>query len=125
MSPSTVLLFSYGTLQHKSVQIANFGRELNGRKDSLPGYTRGRVPITDPDVVASSGESHYANAVPSSNPEDAVSGTVFEITEQDLAAADRYEEPAGYRRVSVTLGSGDRAWVYLCPIDGSSLAIDE
>lgn len=37
---TTVLLFSYGTLQHKDVQIATFGRELTGRKDSLLGYTR-------------------------------------------------------------------------------------
>src|SRR4051794_15559782 len=91
MSTSTrpELLFSYGTLQYKKVQIANFGRELTGREDALPGYTRGRVPISEPEVVASSGESYYANAVPSSNPEDAVSGTVFEVTEEDLAAADR------------------------------------
>ena len=116
----TVLLFSYGTLQHRNVQIANFGRELRGRADALPGYTRGRGSIADPDAVASSGESFYANAVPSSNREDAVSGTVFEVTEQDLAAADRYEEPAGYRRVSVTLASGDRAWVYVFPSDAGS-----
>ena len=123
MSTSTgpaILLFSYGTLQYKNVQIANFGRELTGRKDALPGYTRGRVPITDPEVVASSGETYYANAVPSPNPEDAVSGTVFEITGQDLAAADKYEEPAAYRRVSVTLMSGDRAWVYICAPDDRS-----
>src|SRR5260370_39762586 len=60
-----------------------------------------------------SGESHYANAEPSSNPEDAVAGTVFEITEQELAAADKYEEDAQYRRILVTLRSGDQAWVYL------------
>jgi len=46
-------------------------------------------------------------------PEDAVSGTVFEITEQELAAADKYEEVAEYRRISVTLRSGDEAWVYV------------
>src|SRR3954467_3418856 len=80
-SPRTELLFSYGTLQYRNVQVANFGRELTGRADALPGYTGGRVPITDLEVVASSGESHYANAVPSSHPEDAVSGTVFEVTE--------------------------------------------
>ncbi|HEV3196632.1 MAG TPA: gamma-glutamylcyclotransferase family protein [Bryobacteraceae bacterium] len=109
----TVLLFSYGTLQYKNVQIANFGRELTGREDALPGYVRGTVGITDPRVAASSGESHYANAEPSSNPEDTVSGTVFEVTEQELAAADKYEEAARYRRISVTLRSGDRAWVYV------------
>ena len=103
-STPTVLLFSYGTLQDKNVQIANFGRELTGREDALPGYIRGMVAC---------GESHYANAEPSFNPEDAVSGTVFEITEQELAAADEYEEDAEYRRILVTLRSGDRAWVYL------------
>ena len=112
-SRPTVLLFSYGTLQKKSVQIANFGRELTGREDALPGYTRRMVAITDPKEVELSGESHYANAEPSSNPEDGVSGIAFEITEQELAAADKYEEIAEYRRISVTLRSGAQAWVYL------------
>ena|ERR1022692_4151808 len=99
MAP-TVLLFSYGTLQNKNVQIANFGRELTGREDALPGHARRMVAI-------------HANVEPSSNPEDAVSGTVFEITEQELAAADKYEEVAAYRRMFVTLRSGDQAWVYV------------
>jgi gamma-glutamylcyclotransferase (GGCT)/AIG2-like uncharacterized protein YtfP len=116
-STRTELLFSYGTLQDKNVQSANFGRELMGREDALTSYSRGRVPITDVEVVASSGESYYANAVPSSNPADAVSGTVFEVTEEDLTAADLYEEPAGYRRISVMLRSGVRAWVYVCAVD--------
>ena len=67
----------------------------------------------NPKVVSLSGESHHANAEPSSNPEDSVFGTVFEITEQELAAADIYEEVAEYRRISVTLRSGDQAWVYV------------
>ena len=115
MTTSTppVLLFSYGTLQDKKVQIANFGRELTGRQDALPGYARRIVAIIDPNVAALSGETHYANAEQSFNPEDVVSGTVFEITEQELRAADKYEEGADYRRVFVTLRSGDQAWVYL------------
>jgi gamma-glutamylcyclotransferase (GGCT)/AIG2-like uncharacterized protein YtfP len=60
-----------------------------------------------------SGESTYANAELSSNPEDSVSGTVFEVTEQELAAADQYEEGADYGRILVTLKSGDQAWVYV------------
>ncbi|SPE26944.1 conserved hypothetical protein [Candidatus Sulfopaludibacter sp. SbA3] len=95
------------------MQIASFGRELTGRADALPGYIRRMVPIPDPRVAASIGESHYANAEPSPNPEDAVSGIVFEITEQELAAADKYEEGAEYRRISVTLTSGVRAWAYV------------
>ena len=39
--PSSVLLFSYGTLQDKDVQMANFGRELTGHEDALPGYALG------------------------------------------------------------------------------------
>lgn len=98
-----VLLFSYGTLQRKDVQVATFGRELTGRKDLLPGYAR---TITEAAGVL------YYNIEPSSYPEDAVSGTVFEITEQELAAADRYERDREYRRIFVTLQSGVQAWVY-------------
>ena len=110
---ATVLLFSYGTLRKKSVQIANFARELTGREDVLPGYTQKLVAITDPQIAVWIGETHYANVEPSSNPEDTISGTVFEITERELAAADQYEEAAQYRRILVTLGSGDQAWVYV------------
>ena len=113
MASPTVLLFSYGTLQNKNVQIATFGRELTGRKDALPGYARRMVSVVAPKVAALSGESQYPNVEPSSNPEDAVSGIVFEITEQELAAADEYEEDAEYRRIVVTLRSGSHAWVYL------------
>jgi gamma-glutamylcyclotransferase (GGCT)/AIG2-like uncharacterized protein YtfP len=112
-STSTVLLFSYGTLQNKDVQIANFGRELTGCEDALPGYARRMVGVADPKIAALTGESHYANVEPSSNPEDAVIGTAFEITEQELAAADQYEEGAQYRRILVTLRSGHQAWVYV------------
>jgi gamma-glutamylcyclotransferase (GGCT)/AIG2-like uncharacterized protein YtfP len=113
MSKTGELLFSYGTLQYKHVQIANFGRELTGRADAMRGYTRRLIPITDPSAAAAIGETHYANAEPSGNPEDELAGMVFEVTEQELAAADRYEETADYRRISVTLRSGGRAWVYV------------
>lgn len=99
-----MLLFSYGTLQQKAVQIANFGRELEGSEDALPGYTIQILPV-----------SNYANAVPSANPQDEIAGTVFEVTDADLIAADKYEEDADYRRVLVTLRSSKEAWVYLLP----------
>jgi hypothetical protein len=38
---------------------------------------------------------------------------VYEISEQELVAADKYESSTDYRRISVTLNSGVRAWVYL------------
>ena len=99
----SVLLFSYGTLQYEDVQFATFGRELTGREDSLAGYVR---------TITEAREVLYFNIQPSSNPEDAVSGTVFEITEQELAAADSYEKDREYRRILVKLRSGVQAWVY-------------
>jgi len=95
------LVFSYGSLQDRKVQIATFGRELAGRADALPGY------------VLLSGGPGPANVVPGSRPDDEVTGTVFAITEQELAAADEYEAADLYGRISVTLRSGEQAWVYV------------
>ncbi|WP_267273534.1 gamma-glutamylcyclotransferase family protein [Pseudomonas putida] len=115
MQPSSaypVLLFSYGTLQDKAVQLANFGRELNGQADRMPGYRMDWVEITDPGALATSGKSHHPIVSPSSQANDSVAGIVFQISEDELAAADRYEV-ADYKRVAVTLASGLTAWVYV------------
>jgi gamma-glutamylcyclotransferase (GGCT)/AIG2-like uncharacterized protein YtfP len=108
----SVLLFSYGTLQDKAVQIANFGRELSGVADHMPGYFQSWIEITDPEVLATSGKTHHPIVTPSSRAGDRVAGMVFRISEQELAAADAYEV-ADYKRVSVTLASGLTAWVYV------------
>lgn len=106
-----ILLFSYGTLRDRAVQMANFGRLLSGRADTLPGYTLLPIAIDDPAVVALSGKSQHTIAK-RSNAADEVTGMVFEITAQELAAADRYEV-SEYTRVFVTLKSGVKAWVYI------------
>jgi gamma-glutamylcyclotransferase (GGCT)/AIG2-like uncharacterized protein YtfP len=108
---ATVLLFSYGTLQDRAVQLANFGRELTGTADSLTGYSTSLIAIRDAAVVAAGGKTHHTIAERSRNPADEVRGTVYEITAEELAAADRYEIPE-YTRISVTLKSGKPAWVY-------------
>jgi hypothetical protein len=110
LTQADVLLFSYGTLQDRAVQLANFGRLLLGRPDSLPGYLLLPITIDDPTVVALSGKSQHTIAKRTDAGEE-VAGLVFEITAQELAAADRYEV-AEYTRVEVTLKSGVRAWVY-------------
>jgi gamma-glutamylcyclotransferase (GGCT)/AIG2-like uncharacterized protein YtfP len=109
---ASVLLFSYGTLQDKAVQLANFGRELNGRADSMLGYEQTWVEITDPQVLATSGKTHHPIIKPGNDPQQEIAGMVFEITLEELEAADRYEV-ADYQRVSVTLKSGVQAWVYV------------
>jgi len=109
---TSVLLFSYGTLQHKEVQLAQFGRELVGNKDAIVGYSQSMLAIQDPEIVALSGKTHHPILKPSGNPKDEVPGVVFEITEDELRSADEYEVDE-YKRVLVPLKSGLQAWVYV------------
>ena len=105
------LLFSYGTLQQEAVQLSTFGRVLRGQADELVGFERSVLRIEDRDFVAASGKADHAIVRFNGRDDSRVSGTVFEVTERELAKADQYE-PAGYARVSTTLASGRQAWVY-------------
>ena len=107
------LLFSYGTLQQDSVQLSTFGRLLQGQRDELLGFEQSSVRIEEPQVVATSGMTHYANVTFNGRNDSRVSGTVFEITDAELAAADRYEQLAAYTRIAARLASGKQAWVYV------------
>jgi gamma-glutamylcyclotransferase (GGCT)/AIG2-like uncharacterized protein YtfP len=109
---AAILLFSYGTLQDKNVQVASFGRELQGRADAMPGYRQTLLEITDPEVLATSGKKYHPIVEASPDSNDEVGGTVFAITAEELAAADKYEV-SDYKRVAVTLKSGLEAWVYV------------
>ena len=105
-------LFSYGTLQQREVQLANYGRELEGHPDVLAGYGLAPLTITDPQIVAVSGKAVHTIARPTGDSADRISGIVFELTDAELAATDAYEVD-GYSRVEVTLASGRGAWVYV------------
>ena len=107
------LLFSYGTLQQESVQLSTFGRLVQGQKDELPGFEQSLARIEDPQLVATSGNTHHANATFNGREDSRVSGTAFEITDAELAAADQYEKIAAYKRIVVLLASGEQAWVYV------------
>lgn len=106
-----VLLFSYGTLQQPEVQLATFGRRLDGHTDAVVGHDLDWVTIRDPHVIATSGSDRHPVLVTSDRPGAAVEGTVFPITAAELAAADDYEVD-DYVRILVPLRSGSRAWVY-------------
>ncbi len=109
---TTEALFSYGTLQLSQVQEAQFGRLLEGQKDSLTGYKLGRVRIQDGDVVMVSGAEFHPAIFPTGNANDVVEGSLFWLTKAELAAADEYEVD-DYVRVAVTLSSGIEAWAYV------------
>ena len=103
-------VFSYGTLQLREVQLANFGRELEGEADSLEGYVLSTVVIGDPAVVEVSGLAEHLILVPGDGPP--IEGVAYALADAELLAADEYETSA-YRRAEVTLKSGRRAFVYV------------
>ena len=104
-------LFSYGMLQHPDVQLATFGRLLRGEADTLVGYEQSTFNVEDEAFVAASGKALHAIVRFTGRNEHRVNGTVFEVTDAELAQADAYE-PTGYARVAATLASGKKAWVY-------------
>lgn len=111
-SPYSQRLFSYGTLQNETVQYENFGRKLQGNADAVIGYVLSTIEIRDPAVVALSGENVHPIIKFTGDPSHTVSGSVFEVSEEELQHADSYEV-AAYQRVCVTLSSGLSAWAYV------------
>lgn len=105
-------LFSYGTLQSKTVQLSTFARRLEGKPDTLFGYRLVMVNISDTDFVTRKGGAEQRSLKFTGDPNDSVTGMAFKISASELEQADAYE-PEGYERVVVQLESGIRAWVYL------------
>lgn len=97
-------LFSYGSLQQPAVQLATFGRMLAGSRDALIGYELQEVRH---------GDKLLANVIRCDRAESRVSGTAFEVTDAELAAADVYERGDAYTRIQASLASGGEVWVYV------------
>lgn len=107
------LLFSYGTLQQEDVQLSTFGRKLEGERDLLLGYEPSLVKIPDPALAERLGKTHHDNINLTGDDWSNVQGTVFEVTDDELARADRFEAEFAYERVNAALASGKEAWVYV------------
>jgi hypothetical protein len=101
-----------GPIQEENVQLSTFGRLLQGQKDELLGFEQSLVRIEDPQVVATSGKTHHPIVKFNGRNDSRVSGTVFEVTDAELASADQYEV-AAYKRIAAMLASGKKAWVYV------------
>lgn len=114
-----VYLFAYGTLRQPEVQLAVFGRKLDGQADTLSGYKLFPLHITDLDVIATSGTADHTIVRKTGNLLDTIPGIVFTITKAELAAADVYEV-SDCKRVSATLSSGTTAFVYVSADDPTS-----
>ena len=105
-------LFSYGTLQKEKIQMELFGRLLHGTKDILEGYKLSSIEIKDEAFLSKGENKHQRTLIPSNSKIDKIEGTVFEISEEELLLADKYE-PDNYKRIKVVFRSGKQAWVYV------------
>ncbi len=102
MHPSaTHLLFTYGTLQEKEVQLAVFSRLLTGVDDILEQYK----------IAVQKVANRYPTLEYTGTNQNKLTGKVYTISPEELDQADRYEGEA-YKRIEVTLVSGNKAWVY-------------
>lgn len=106
-------LFSYGSLQQEDVQLSTFGRKLSGEKDLLIGYEPSLVKIPDPELARRLQKLHHDNVRKTDDEWSNVQGTVFEVTDDELAKSDALEAQFNYRRIHVGLASGNEAWVYV------------
>ena len=97
----TELLFSYGTLRQRDVQLSTFGRELDGRPDAIVGYELHYVTITDPRVIATSGSDRHPILKPTERPDAAV--VVYGHSHQPGDRRDFYSAPEDVWAIFKTL----------------------
>jgi gamma-glutamylcyclotransferase (GGCT)/AIG2-like uncharacterized protein YtfP len=99
-------LFAYGTLKDNDIQKAIFGRTLTGIPDKLIGYT-----IKEINIEEEFGIAQYPIIIATQNPEDSISGILYELSSKELQLADTYEG-IHYKRIEVELKSNEIVWVY-------------
>ncbi|MDQ3683464.1 MAG: gamma-glutamylcyclotransferase [Bacteroidota bacterium] len=92
------IIFSYGTLQKDKVQLKLFGRLLNGTKDTLKGFKLSSIEIKDESFLSRGELKFQLIAMPSTDKNDFIEGTVLEISEDELFLADKYE-PEAYKEL--------------------------
>ncbi|MEL1241820.1 gamma-glutamylcyclotransferase family protein [Flavobacterium flavipallidum] len=100
-------LFAYGTLKDKNIQENIFGRTLKGVPDRLIGFVINYIEIEE-----EFGIEKYPVIIATNNPDDIVTGIVYDISEKDVYLADTYEG-LHYKRIEVTLESLQTAWAYI------------
>ena len=94
-------IFTYGTLQDHEIQLQCVGRTLGtGSPDTLRGYTMAKIKGI-----------HRSYNIIQPRSGSTVDGVVYEVTAEELAKIDTYEGDA-YMRVSATLMSNTRVWIY-------------
>jgi len=112
MKSKTELLFSYGTLQLNKVQFETYGRKLVGIKDKLISYRLSEVEIKSQEVILRSESKSHPIAVKTNNIDNVIEGHIYEITQKELEATDKYQVKH-YIRILEKFQSGKKAWIYV------------
>ena len=91
----TQYLFTYGTLVSRRFTSDMLRHEMTSYSELLPGYKKIGLNI----IESEEGE---------------VDGVAYEVTAKDLKILDKYEgvEKGFYKRINVTLASGEEAIAY-------------
>jgi hypothetical protein len=104
-------LLSFGTLRWNGVQMSLFGHRVPSTPDAIVGYRVGRVTISDPAAIAASGHDIHPALIATGDPSEVVDGEVLELSGDELAAVQRYEE-VSFQRGEVQTRFGRPAWAY-------------
>jgi hypothetical protein len=109
-------LFAYGTLRQPEVQQVLFGRHIDEMEDALAGFRIDTIEIAEPDIVNLSGKAIHLILRRAADAADPIPGAALALSAAELAIADDYEGER-YRRITATLASGRRAFVYVASDD--------
>ncbi|GGF66716.1 gamma-glutamylcyclotransferase family protein [Wenyingzhuangia marina] len=107
-----MLLFTYGTLKLEKVQTEIFGKVLQGKDDIVKGYKLGIFHFVNPEAIAISEKDCHPLATPSENPNDEISGTIYEINEEEIKTKEICITD-DCERVQVITDSGTICWMYV------------
>jgi Gamma-glutamyl cyclotransferase, AIG2-like len=100
-------LFTYGTLQSRSVQFSIYRRVVECHSDAISGYCIRTVTVRSWKHAGVKG--NVQKTIERGDGE--IDGTVLLLTPEELQRTDDYE-PKGYVRIKVPIKSGGEAWVY-------------
>lgn len=106
------LLFSYGSLNSKELQLQHYGRIVHGSADILSGYTLYDTKINQYSTSTIKEIIPIKIARKSAEKSAQIEGMVLEITGEELVKTDKLVA-SDSKRVLVTTDTGTEAWLYI------------
>ena len=86
---------------------------LSDLADNIQAKTETTMPLVGDAPLKRLKKLHHDNVSKTGDEWSNVQGTVFEVSDEELARADSFEAQYLFKRMSVPLASGKDAWVYV------------